>query len=60
MPGKCADALEAFDNEPLLVGATSFSAEQHIQYNRPMVIMQVQDGKMSAVESFVNKMTASN
>ena len=40
--GKVRDALEAFDNEPLLVGATSFNAEKHIQYNRPMVIMQVQ------------------
>ena len=58
--GEVRDALEAFDNEPLLVGATSFNSEKHIQYNRPMVIMQVQNGKMSAVESFVNEMTASN
>lgn len=54
------DALEAFKNEPLLVGATSFDGEKHIQYNRPMVMMQVQKGKMSVVQSYVNKMTASN
>ena len=57
---KVRAALESFRNEPLLVGATSFSSETHIQYNRALVIMQVQGGKMSAVESFTNKMTATN
>jgi len=57
---KVRAALESFKNEPLLVGATSFSTVNHIQYNRALVIMQVQGGKMSAVESFTNKMTTTN
>lgn len=42
--------FEAFDNEPLLVGPTSFTADTHINFYRPMVVMQVQDGVHSAVE----------
>jgi branched-chain amino acid transport system substrate-binding protein len=42
--------FEKFSNEPLLVGPTSFDAKTHINYTRPMVIMQVQNGKHSAVE----------
>lgn len=57
---KVRAALESFNNVPLLVGPTSFSPDVHIQYNRALVIMQVQGGEMSAVESFTNKMTAKN
>jgi branched-chain amino acid transport system substrate-binding protein len=42
--------FEAFRNEPLLVGPTSFDAKTHINFMRPMAIMQVQDGKHSFVE----------
>ncbi|MEQ9811990.1 MAG: ABC transporter substrate-binding protein [Azospirillaceae bacterium] len=42
--------LEAFDEEPLLVGPTTFSADTHINFYRPMVVMQVQGGEHSAVE----------
>lgn len=42
--------FEAFKNEPLLVGPTSFDAKTHINFMRPMAIMQVQDGKHSFVE----------
>jgi branched-chain amino acid transport system substrate-binding protein len=42
--------LEKFKNEPLLVGPTSFSPKLHINFNRPMVVMQVQKGKHSFVE----------
>jgi branched-chain amino acid transport system substrate-binding protein len=41
--------FEKFKDEPLLVGPTSFDAATHINYMRPMVVMQVQDGKHSAV-----------
>lgn len=42
--------FEKFKDEPLLVGPTSFDENTHINFERPMVIMQVQDGKHSAVE----------
>lgn len=42
--------FEKFHNEPLLVGPTSFDDTTHINFMRPMVIMQVQEGKHSAVE----------
>ncbi len=42
--------FEAFDEEPLLVGPTTFTEDTHINFYRPMVVMQVQDGTHSAVE----------
>ncbi|TXL72783.1 ABC transporter substrate-binding protein [Vineibacter terrae] len=42
-------AFEKFKDEKLLVGPTSFDAKTHINFMRPMVVMQVQDGKHSAV-----------
>lgn len=42
--------FEKFKDEPLLVGPTSFDEKTHINFNRPMVIMQIQDGKHSVVE----------
>lgn len=42
--------FEKFTAEPLLVGLTSFNELTHINFQRPMVIMQVQDGKHSFVE----------
>jgi ABC-type branched-subunit amino acid transport system substrate-binding protein len=41
--------FEKFKNEEFLVGATTFDEKTHINYNRPMLIMQVQDGKHSAL-----------
>jgi len=41
--------FEKFKDEPLLVGPTSFDAATHINFYRPMVVMQVQGGKHSAV-----------
>ena len=43
-------ALEAFDNEVMLAGPTSFSPDLHINLNRPLVIMGVQDGRHGFVE----------
>jgi len=42
--------FEKFKDEPLLVGPTTFDEKTHINFMRPMVIMQVQGGKHSAVE----------
>jgi branched-chain amino acid transport system substrate-binding protein len=42
--------FEKFKDEPLLVGPTSFDEKTHINFMRPMVVMQVQDGKHSFVE----------
>jgi len=42
--------FEKFKDEPLLVGPTSFDEKTHINFKRPMVIMQVQGGKHSVVE----------
>ncbi len=47
-----ADELEKFKDEPLLVGATSFSEEWHINFSTPLLITQVQDGNRSSVERF--------
>ncbi|APH71350.1 hypothetical protein BSQ44_08190 [Aquibium oceanicum] len=42
--------FEKFDEVPLLVGPTSFDETTHINFMRPMVIMEVQDGEHSFVE----------
>lgn len=42
--------FEKFKDEPLLVGPTTFDEKTHINFKRPMVIMQVQGGKHSVVE----------
>jgi branched-chain amino acid transport system substrate-binding protein len=42
--------FEKFKDEPLLVGPTSFDEKTHINFTRPMVVMQVQNGKHSLVE----------
>ncbi len=42
--------FEKFKDERLLVGPTTFDDKTHINFMRPMVIMQVQGGKHSAVE----------
>ncbi len=49
-----SDALKAefekFKDVPLLVGPTSFDAQTHINFLRPMLILTVENGKHSAVE----------
>ncbi len=42
---KVLAAFETFDEVPLMIGASSFTADQHIQNKRPMLIMEVQNGK---------------
>ncbi len=47
--------LEKFRDEPLLVGPTTFTDELHIQTQRPQLIVQVNDGKMSPLKLYRNK-----
>ena len=47
-----ADELEKFNGEPLLVGATTFTEEWHINFHTPMALTQVQGGKRSSVGRF--------
>jgi len=46
-----AKAIESFKDEPLVVGPTSYSAECHAPISRPMVIVKIDKGKASFVES---------
>jgi hypothetical protein len=48
--------LEKFHGEDLLAGATSFTPTAHLQLDRPIIVMQVQGGKFSAVGPYQNKM----
>lgn len=52
-------AMESFKDEPLTVGPTSYSEDLHIQTNRPLLIMQVQEGKYSPVGLWRNTMIPS-
>lgn len=46
-------ALEAFDNEPLLVGPTSFDKTDHINMQRDLVLIEVDDGKTGKVVDII-------
>lgn len=47
---KLAAAMESFHDENFLIGPTSFTKSLHITVDRPMRVMQVQNGKMVFVE----------
>jgi branched-chain amino acid transport system substrate-binding protein len=49
---KVAAVLDTFDQEPLVIGPTTYTSELHIQTTRPMAIIGVTDGKFSAVGRF--------
>ena len=44
--------LETFDKEPLLSGATTYTSEWHINFDTPMMIIQVQNGARSGIGRF--------
>lgn len=44
--------LDKFDEEPLLVGKTSFSPDLHINLHRSLLIMEVQNGKHTPIGRF--------
>jgi branched-chain amino acid transport system substrate-binding protein len=45
------EALDEMEDVPLLVGPTTFTPDTHISLHRPMVIMEVQNGKHDYVET---------
>ncbi len=51
--------LEKFRDEPLTIGPTTYSHELHIQVNRPLLIMEVQNGKNRAIELWRNELIPS-
>jgi branched-chain amino acid transport system substrate-binding protein len=52
---KIAAELDKFADEDLLVGPTTFSPDMHISRERPMQVMQIQDGKSSFLKSWTPK-----
>jgi branched-chain amino acid transport system substrate-binding protein len=48
--------LEKFKDEELLLGPTTFTHELHIQTHRPLLIMEVQNGKHHSLERWRNEM----
>lgn len=52
---KLQKALETFNNEKLLVGATTFTPKYHITFKREFRILKIQDGKTSFVETWTPK-----
>jgi len=51
--------LERFKDEPLTVGPTSYTKDLHIQVNRPLLIMEVTDGKHHSLEVWRNEIIPS-
>jgi branched-chain amino acid transport system substrate-binding protein len=51
--------LESFKDEPLTVGPTSYTKELHIQVNRPLLIMEVSNGKHRSLEVWRNEIIPS-
>jgi len=49
---KVAAVLDTFNEEPLVIGPTTYTSDLHIQTTRPMAIIGVTDGKFSAVGRF--------
>lgn len=47
-----AEQLDAFENEPLAIGPTTYTPDLHIATTRPMTIMQAQDGEFSVLGTY--------
>jgi branched-chain amino acid transport system substrate-binding protein len=52
---KVAAELDKFADEDLLVGPTTFIPDMHISRERPMQIMEIQDGKSSFLKTWTPK-----
>jgi branched-chain amino acid transport system substrate-binding protein len=46
------EALLSFDEEPLTIGPTTFTPEDHMSLGRPMFMIQVEGGEFSYLETF--------
>lgn len=51
-PDALKEALESFQDEPLITGATTFTPELHMNVSREMRIMEIQNGSPAFVETF--------
>lgn len=51
--------LEKFREEPLTIGPTTYSKQLHIQVSRPLLMMEVQNGRNKAIELWRNELTPS-
>jgi branched-chain amino acid transport system substrate-binding protein len=45
-----AKAIEGFKDTPLITGATTYAADCHIPVGRPLVVVEIQNGKAAFVE----------
>lgn len=54
---KTLAVMNAYKDQPFLVGPTSYSKDLHVQVNRPWLIMTVKDGSFRAVELYRNEFT---
>jgi branched-chain amino acid transport system substrate-binding protein len=50
---KVRDALQAFKDEPLLAGPTTFTAEQHINMQRDLLLLEIKGGKSGTIVKVV-------
>jgi branched-chain amino acid transport system substrate-binding protein len=50
---KVREKLEAFNNEPLLAGPTTFTKDAHINMQRDLVLMKVDGGKTGNIVGIV-------
>lgn len=49
---KVAAAIQAFNEEPLLAGPTTYTDQLHIALKRPMRVMQIQNGKTTYLKTW--------
>ena len=49
---KVKAVLDSFSNEELLIGPTTFEPDLHINLNRPMLLMEMTNGKYTAIGRF--------
>lgn len=50
---KVRDELQKFKDEPLLAGPTTFTADQHINMKRDLLLLEVKDGKQGNIVQVV-------
>ncbi len=48
-----SEALESFEDEPLLIGETTYTSECHVPVGRSLLMIKYEDGKPSSTGEFV-------
>jgi branched-chain amino acid transport system substrate-binding protein len=54
---KVLAAMNGFKDQKFVVGPTTYTADLHVQVNRPWLIMKVENDSFRAVEMYRNVMT---